>query len=63
MQTNIITIIIHLQIFERVKVNMIGCGIKEIKPEMILSIKITGREFWNLNFDEIILISLNTFKA
>ena len=54
MQTNMITIIIHLQIFKRVKVNVIGCEVvKEIKPEMILFIKTKDREFWDLNCDEI----------
>lgn len=54
MQTNIITIIIHLQIFKRVKVKVIGCEVvKEIKPEMILFIKTKDRGFWDLNCNEI----------
>lgn len=44
MQTNIITIIIHLQIFKKVKVNMLGCGFVETKPEIILFIKTKGRK-------------------
>lgn len=44
MQTNIITIIIHLQIFKRVKVNMLGCDFVETKPEIILFIKTKGRK-------------------
>lgn len=39
MQTNIITIIIHLQIFKRVKANKIGCAfVEEMNPEVILFI-------------------------
>lgn len=38
MQTNLIKIIIHLQIFKRA--NMIGCGfVEETTPEIILCIK------------------------
>lgn len=44
-QTNIITIIIHLQIFKRAKVIMIECEfVEETKPEIILFIKIKGSE-------------------
>lgn len=52
MKTNIITIIIHLQVFK--KVNMTGCGfVEEIIPGSILFMKTKGRELWDLNFDEI----------
>lgn len=48
MQANIITIVTHLQIFKRVKVNVIGCGfVEEPKPEMMLVIKTKGRELWH----------------
>lgn len=43
MQTNVIAIIIHLQIFK--KVNMTRCGfVEEIIPESILLMKAKGRE-------------------
>lgn len=52
MQTKVITIIIHLQIFK--KINMTGCGfVEEITPGSILLMKTKDRELWDLNFDEI----------
>lgn len=48
MRANIITIVTHLQIFKRVKVNVVGCGFfEELKPEMMLVIKTKGKELWH----------------